>query len=339
MKYKVLIFTVAIFLSVANIFALTAKDIIQDAVDQSSTVDSLAQVINTVEKKLSVVDTDSDRRSVYTFLAFLAEQQGNYQDACKWYATAAGIAAPPAAGTPAMTSEQLVLAAVRSALSGGDYETAETYLASIRSSKNQETSAYVKLYTVWSWLSRAETKDDFAESVALLESYATMQSLILIRPSVYLTLWYLTGQEKWSVALEKEFPDSPECAMVKGNGQLLPSPFWFFMPKENTEQAIASESTSTQSQELKKSDSDDVNKGSSSADVIICQQLGFFRNRENAERLAQRLKDAGFSSNITEEKRASGTTYFVVTVPEDSSGTMGLKLKTAGFECYPVFAE
>lgn len=66
-------------------------------------------------------------------------------------------------------------------------------------------------------------------------------------------------------------------------------------------------------------------------------QMGLFRERANAENLVSRLKDKGFAAYMTSEKRASGTTYFLVFVDEDAKQSMGLKLKSAGFECYPIF--
>lgn len=66
-------------------------------------------------------------------------------------------------------------------------------------------------------------------------------------------------------------------------------------------------------------------------------QMGLFKGKSNAENLVARLKDKGFDAYMTSVKRASGTTYFLVFVDEDAKQSMGLKLKSAGFECYPIF--
>ena len=67
------------------------------------------------------------------------------------------------------------------------------------------------------------------------------------------------------------------------------------------------------------------------------QQLGLFRDKENARNFVSQLNDKGFTAYVQEEKRSSGSVYYSVLVDENSSGTMCDQLKSAGFECYPVF--
>lgn len=336
-------FFIFIFICTTSIHAESAAKIIQDAVEKSQNPDiSLAEILIQTEKKISSLNSNSDKRSLYTFLGSLTEQLGLYDVATKWYATAAGIAAPPAANTPEITTEQLVLSAIRAALCGGDFETAESYLTSIRSSKNPETVAYAKLYNVWAWLCRAETQDELIEPIVLLESYAEMDSMKMLHSSIFLTLWYVTGDSKWSQNIQKLYPKSPEAAVVLGKAELLPSPFWYFLPRKETavddigESRIAN-ATKIENTETKTTEKQEEEK--KHKEVIVKQQLGFFRNRENAENLVERVKKAGFNPNISEDVRPSGTIYYVVTVEEDSEHSIGLKLKTAGFECYPVFLE
>ena len=350
--------SVLIFISLicSNVFAESASEIINRAIKSSSEENSkLADVIMQIEKEAAVTESASDKRSLYTFLGTLTERAGLYDAASKWYASAAGIAAAPAKGTPALTSEQLVLSAVRASLGGGDYETAESYLPAIRSSKNSETLAFVRLYTVWAWLCRAEKQEDLVEPLALLESYASMDSMLCVRPSVYLTLWYITGKKNWSEKLIAEYTSSPEANVVSGNAEILPSPFWYFLPRDvavlevsekQIEPAVSLDTSVSKADDIKiDTEKPAVEKPeitvkpADEKNDVVCYQLGFFRNRENAEKLVQRVKDAGFIPSISEEKRASGTIYFVVTVPDDGSESVGIKLKTAGFESYPVFAD
>lgn len=321
-----------------KVFASSANEIIDQAIQKSKDSDNLSQVIYFVEQSVSSVTEDSDVRALYTFLGQLNEQVGLFKEACNWYAKAAGIPGVPT--KEALTSEQLVLAAIRSALSGGDYETAESYLTSIRGSKNQETFAFVRLYTAWAYLSRAETQDDLLEPIALLKSYATMPQMKIVQPAVYLTLWYVTGEASWKSKLLAEFPKAPETAVTSGKAEILPSPFWFFLPQTETyDLGQTLEEAQSEVEEKTVVASTDTTETTQGKHKIICQQLGFFRNKENASRLMERVRQARFLPELKEEVRASGTTYFVVIVPEDDSGNTGLKLKTAGFECYPVFAE
>ena len=66
-------------------------------------------------------------------------------------------------------------------------------------------------------------------------------------------------------------------------------------------------------------------------------QLGLFREEANAKALAKRVEAKGFKADIATEVRPSGTKYYLVVVNENANGTMGEELRTAGFECYPLF--
>ena len=54
------------------------------------------------------------------------------------------------------------------------------------------------------------------------------------------------------------------------------------------------------------------------------------------EKLAKKVRDKGFDAYFYEESRKSGDIYYIVAVDDDTSGTVGEKLKSAGFDCYPV---
>lgn len=301
-------------------FSVSAAQVIQEAVIKSREADvDITQLLDDVEKKAESAAL-SDKRALYAFLASLAEQLGMYDKATGWYVEAAGIAANPAPNTTPYTTEQLVLSAVRCSLNSGNWQQAENYLGYIRNSANAETVSYVKLYSVWSMLCKANTKEDLLEPVKLLEAYAELDSMKNVRPEVLLTLWYVTEDTTWKNKLIKDHKASPEAALVSGIAQMMPSPFWYFLPKDPL--VLGADSSS-------QDDGGD--------EAVVSQQVGFFQSKTNAENLVQRLKDAGFTPKIKEEVRASGTTYYMVVVPENAEGSMGLKLKSAGFECYPVF--
>ncbi|HAC31074.1 MAG TPA: hypothetical protein DCF70_00415 [Treponema sp.] len=224
----------------------------------------------------------------------------------------------------------------------------------MRSSKNNQIIAYVKLYEQWCVLCRSTKISDTTESVAMLKTYSTLESMKPVWPQILLTLWHITGEKSFSDRLKTEYPKSPESAIVKGQAQTLPAPFWYFVPrsststpdveltgtvpekKENsTKDKTASDKTATD-----KADSTgkaEPEKTAEKQEKIVRQQLGLFKDKSNAQGLVDRLKDKGFTATITSELRPSGTTYYIVTVDENSKGTMGDELRTAGFECYPVF--
>ena len=200
--------------------------------DKSFKEASIHETISCLKSNMSDLASDSDRRSVLYLTALLQEQLGLYTEASKNYAQAAGIAASDAEGMPKVSAETLVLCAVRTALCAGEFDTADSYLNSaVRSSKNENVKAYVNLYSVWSALCRASTLNETKDSVALLTAYASMQSMYPVKASVLLTLWYLTDEKQYAQALQKEFPNSPEYGITKGNVQIMSVPFWYFVPR------------------------------------------------------------------------------------------------------------
>ena len=322
---------------------------------ESAKKDTVDQSIAFLKKQIPSLQASADKRSAWAFLGSVQEQKGLYQDALNSYASAAAIAAGDAEGMPKKTSEQLVIDAVRCALSFGDYNSAQTYLNSpVRSSKNNQIIAYVKLYEQWCVLCRSTKISDTTESVAMLKTYSTLESMKPVWPQVLLTLWHITGEKSFSDRLKNEYPKSPESAIVKGQAQTLPAPFWYFVPrsststpdveltgtvvekKENsTKDKAASDKTASEKADSTKAK--EPEKTAEKQEKIVRQQLGLFKDRSNAQGLVDRLKDKGFTATITSEVRPSGTTYYIVTVDENSKGTMGDELRTAGFECYPVF--
>lgn len=323
----VLFFTCAVFS-----YSLTAKEVASQAAGK----DSVEQSVNYLKKTISLLTAPADQRSANAFLAAVLEQSGSYSEAITYYAKAASIAAKDAEGMPKKSSEQLVIDAVRCALSCGDWTGAQNYLNSaVRSSENPEIIAYVKLYEQWSVLCKAQKIEDTAEALAMLKTYSSLESMKNVRPQILLTLWHITGESAYSQKLKKDFPKSLECAVVKGEVQTLPAPFWYFVPRSSNS---SPEVENVPSVEEKKSTAENsTEKQKEKAEKIVREQLGLFRDKANADGLIQKLKEKGFSAFITEEIRPSGTKYYLVVVNENAEGTMGTELRNAGFECYPVF--
>jgi tetratricopeptide (TPR) repeat protein len=311
---------------------LKAKDVVKEAEKKESIDDALSYVKNQIEKTTVL----SEKRSLYIFLGNMQEQLAYYDEAKKSYASAAGIAAANAEGMQKKSNEQLVLDAVRCALCQGDYETAHAYLnSSIRNSKDNLVQSYTKLYTQWAALCSVESKEDLAEPVEILKAYSKVDSMKELRPTILLTLWYVTGEKQYSSEITKSFPKSTEAAIVNGDVQLLPTPFWFFVPKlGEVEQGIGS--IVIQNAESEKKLASEPKKVIQSSSEIIKLQLGLFRTEKNAKLLVEELKSKGFDSYVTTEKRASGTTYYIVLIHENKERTLADKLRSSGYECYIV---
>ena len=339
MKLLALFSSLMLFASLA--FGQSAKETSQKAMEASSA----GEAVEILKKQIPQAKNAADKRALLAFLGGLQEQLGAYKDASASYAQAAGISAPNVEGFAKKTNPQLVLDAVRCSLCSGDSATADSYLNSaVRNSQDETIQAYIKLYEVWSRLCQIESNSQLDESVALLKAYSDFPSMKAVQPSVLLTLWYVTGQESWGKKLRAAFPKSPEAAIVAGNVQMTPAPFWYFMPKKGSALEAAAESAA-ESQSVPMEKSDDSSAGADSDDSsqseasekIKKQQLGLFKSRDNAQGLCDRLKEKGFKPYITEETRPSGTTYFIVVVDENAKGNIGEQLRSAGFECYPIF--
>lgn len=311
---------------------IKAKDVVKEAEKKESIDEALSYVKNQIEKTTVL----SEKRSLYIFLGNMQEQLAYYDEAKKSYASAAGIAAANAEGMQKKSNEQLVLDAVRCALCQGDYETAHAYLnSSIRNSKDNLVQSYTKLYTQWAALCSVESKEDLAEPVEILKAYSKVDSMKELRPTILLTLWYVTGEKQYSSEITKSFPKSTEAAIVNGDAQLLPTPFWFFVPKlGEVEQGIGS--IVVQNAESEKKLASEPKKVIQSSSEIIKLQLGLFRTEKNAKLLVEELKSKGFDSYVTTEKRASGTTYYIVLIHENKERTLADKLRSSGYECYVV---
>lgn len=331
------------FLILVNLFfclsaaELTARFVTGEAAKKDSLEESLSYLKGQVAK----MNLPAEKRATYVFIATLEEQMALYDQAQKSYAQAASIAAGDAEGMPKKSNEEIVLDAIRCALSSGDYMTADSYLNSaVRNTRNQKIQAYIKLYTQWSALCRAEKVDDIQEPLVMLQAYLKLDSMECLRPAIYLTLWYLTGDKSYSQQLASKYPKSPEAAIVKGDVQLLPTPFWFFVPKSGeAEQGTGSYADTPSSSGTSSSAANETSssQGQSAASSKTTKwQLGLFKTQSNAKLLVDELKSKGFEAYTTSETRASGTTYYIVLVNEDKSGNMADKLRNAGYDCYAV---
>ena len=347
--------------------SLTARAVADAAAAKPNVDASIAYIAENLPK----VSDPKEKRALYAFFGSLQEQLARFDDARASYAAAAAIRAGDADRMPKKSSEQLVLDAVRCALSSGDYTTAERYLNSaVRNSADEAIQARIKLYALWADLCHANVSADLDESVAMLKAYMSFKSMASVKPAVLLTLWYLTGDASYAAVLKKEFPASLETGIVKGGVQLLPAPFWYFLPRKEAAlpeidsggiekdagaaapQKAGSKKNSGQSQSVQNVAAGSESSGASKTRTGVEQgqsaaaaqgggsslrrlQLGLFREKANADRLVAALKDKGFTAAVTTETRASGTTYYIVAVDE-TDGSIGDKLRTAGFEFYPL---
>lgn len=339
---RVALFVLLMFFSV-SVFSqeLTAREISNAAIEKKNPIDAIKYIQAEVER----VQIPAEKRALYAFLGNLQEMTALYSDARESYAKAAAIAANDVEGMPKKSNERLVIDAVRCALCSGEGELALHYLNSaVRNSKSAEIQAEVRLYKQWAVLINAENADEIEEPLSILEAYSNLSSMKSVRQSILLTLWYVSGEKKFAETLVNDYPSSMEAAVVTGKAFVMPSPFWYFVPRKKIPDIVSA--TTKKSKKISETVSavhdETVQNGNltatdSQTEKPLKQQLGLFRDETNAKNFAARVQQKGFECKIQSETRSSGTTYYIVTVDENSDGTMGLQLKDAGFECYPVY--
>ena len=193
---------------------------------------SAQETVQALKDKYAAATATKEKLEILTLLAPLQEQLGLYQDAQTNYSIAANLSASirASSGESAAADETLLLGAVRCALSCGDTPSADYILSTAFSAPvSTETQAYKILYAVWSWLCKSEDGVVPAQPVAVLKQSVQQSSMKIVKPVMLLTLWYVTGDNTYAAQLEKEYPQSPECAVVKGNASFMPVPFWYFV--------------------------------------------------------------------------------------------------------------
>ncbi len=168
--------------------------------------------------------TSDEKYEAALVLAQIQEQFGEYTDASLYYTTAASIV-----GTQTAKGQDHLLGAIRCALLVGDVSRADFLLSTALSSiTDTSAKARANLYAVWSWIIKSENEEELAGPITVLKSYVTLEGMKSVKPSVLITLYHLTEDKAWADQLKNEFPNAPENAVVQGNAQMFPSPFWFF---------------------------------------------------------------------------------------------------------------
>lgn len=302
---------------------------------------------------LHLAKNDAEKRSVLYYTACLQETLGQFVAAASTYAQAAAIEADNAQGMPAASNAELYLYAAQSSLEACDFQGADSYLDAppVNSTTEERLIARKRLLSAWSALCKAGDYKEAKGVVANLEEFEQDAKLKDIRCEVLFTLWYITDDSKWSTMLMKDYPHSPEASIAGGKGVVMAMPFWYFMPRASlynaggtssktvADVAERKEIPSAQSQPPAEKQTAPVSQavpGESRKPSSVREQIGFFRDKENAQKLIARASASGFDAYYYTETRPSGIEYYVVVVDEDESGSMGKKLRNAGFDCYPI---
>ena len=326
--------------------------------DAAMSKDSADETIEYLLANISSADSASEKRGLWCLTGNLQELCNDWMGAAKSYLQALRISGSNPPGFEAFSVDRLRIAAARCFLNYGDYENAELNLNAFANSSNDaELKALSNLYSVWVALCKAKTASQILDPLSKLKSYLDSDSMKSVRAGMLFTLWYVGGEQKYLDMLKKEFPKSAEYSVASGKSKLVSAPFWYIVPryadgsdqnakssvetkseKPKEEKSAAKTGAKTESKSAAKTETKAEPKASVKEEKpkLVREQLGLFRSQSNAQALIESAKEKGFSAYYFTETRASGTTYYIVVVDENQEGTMGKKLRAAGFDCYPV---
>lgn len=318
------LFTVLAILSIVRIQGFAADSLdpaVKNLVQKAFTQKTEESVRKFFEKNMTELPNTQARIHALTLLAAYEQQCGNYAYAASWYVQAARLESTEGKNT-------FLLDAVQALLCGGEYDRASSLLATIAEGLPVDAeNAYYRRYAVYNtWRMLAEGMTD--KALTLIKKYATQHAFAAYHPALLFTLWWVSGDSSIKEELCKKYPTSIEAAAVNGTVTVHPSTFWYLMPKGASLEKDTADVTVSQKQD------DTAHRKAAKPSYY---QLGFYRTKKYAQALVDDLQKSRFNPIIKEEIRPSGTLYFAVLVQENESGTMGILLKNAGYEAFPVF--
>lgn len=237
------IFVIALsFVFSTIVFAQNAQDVKSAALEKASADETVEYILSHISSNQS----DSERRSLLSFVAGIQELCGDWMGAAESYNQAAHIVGYNESGFPQYTGDYLYLCAARCYLNFGDSVAAEKSLNSITDElKDYRLVAQKNLYHVWAELSQCILPGETKNSLDRLKSYLELDSMKSVRSSILFTLWYVGGDEKYAEILKASYPKSPEASLVDSKTKLFPSPFWCFVPRSLDEPSVHYENKST----------------------------------------------------------------------------------------------
>ncbi|MBQ5780555.1 MAG: hypothetical protein IIW10_01225 [Spirochaetaceae bacterium] len=193
---------------------------------------SLNEQMASWQKELTQLNSREKAAELWANMAVTQEQIGEFSNATKSYAEAAIL-------SPSRTSTKYELGRARCALFAGDTVNSKAILKELLLSEedrmNDRIRAEGKLLTVWCDIAEAKNYSAQSKNIALLRSYSTNETMESVRPAVLFSLWWLTDDKNVKETLLKNYPNSPEAALVDGKAALMPSALWFLSEREKVQ--------------------------------------------------------------------------------------------------------
>ncbi|CEM62411.1 SPOR domain-containing protein [Treponema phagedenis] len=288
--------------------------------------------------KLSAVQ---DRKSGFLFFANYLRLYGKNEEALLRYKEAAFL-------SEGKERIKHLLDAAQSAMASDKTEEAHEILQELSDicTAGSADHSKVLLYQALLDIQTAANAEEFSAALQKIQAYASKKSFAAYHSILLFTLWWINGDAAVKEKLVKQFPKSMEAAAVSGSVDISPSVFWYLMPRNPdmikkflSETTTYTDSQYTQARAIAEKFRETPATKQEEAAISIPKgyQLGFFKDKANAEKLLTELQKKGFTAKIQKETRASGTIYYQLFTPEDAKGSIGLKLKAAGYETFPIF--
>ena len=210
---------------------------------------------------------------------------------------------------------QVLLEQGRLFLSIGEHEKAATVAAVLLSLEKQ--------YLLEGRYLLAQIEAFRSGNTRLLEALLDDDDFSSHKGGIYYTLWKLSDDSAWMSRLRSEFPQSPE-AQIAVNAIASPvTPLWLLYPGRDSIQLAAPSPVMPAA-------------GQTQTTVL---QTGLFGSEGNASALAERIRRAGFEPE-TSRRHVNGNDFWAVTVPAGSDINATIqRLRTAGFESFPIVRE
>lgn len=311
-----------LFFLVSQLLSADTSQVISNAV-KTGTVDS---AINYIKNSLPSIQNIDEQKAVMLFLGKLQQQAALYKDAYESYSVVIAL-------DKTVPNVEVRLNAAMCILAEGETSTAENVLDSVLAIESDDAyGAKAKLLAVWCGVLKAGSKEDLETPVGHLKNFLNDPTMECEKPAVLFSLWWLTGEQAYAQKLETDFAATPEAACANGRAGVLPLPYYYFIPRINA----GFDAKKAAERYASKSAVDAAKEAENQK--IVWQQVGLFKDENNAENCIKRLISAGFTPEVLKQTKPSGNNYTAVVVKE-TDGSVAQALRNAGFECYPVFED
>jgi cell division septation protein DedD len=309
---------------------------------QSGSPVFLDEEIQNLEAKLKSAEiTPAERHDSLTRLARLFALSGNIEGAAETWNKAAF------AGINGRDDASL-LEEIRCRIALGEFEAAEANVRSLFITGDDPDLLREARY-LGSQIAALKTGD-----VTLLSDAAADNADW--KPALLYTQWKLSGAEVYQAQLRSEYPASPEARILAGTDAPnpvsgAPTAMWLLLSGREglilgePVAALASAGPASVTASAPVTSPASTAAAPPAADPVSAStavtpgevlQTGLFSREANAQAMAERLRNAGFTASIT-IRQVNGASYWAVSVPPGGNvNATILRLKVAGFESFPI---